>query len=243
MAPDFLYFLLLTDEDRFGHTFPGLFLFCLPAGLIALYIYYKFLRSPALASMPDAIRRRMPANADFRFLPPKQFLWIVVSLLLGAVTHILWDGWTHMNGIFVRHFVELRRGTPFLPKLPWFILLQHLSSLVGLLIVFVATSRWIRRSPVCDRTVVPAVNLRDRALLFGAGGALASSVGVFYGHINAQLHPREWTEVFAVRSVIGTISASLLLFVLFAAAWHLQKHKAPEAEKLQGPEPVEKTAN
>lgn len=243
MSPDFPYFLLLTDRNHFGHTLPGLFFFCLPAGLIVLYAYYKFLRAPALALMPDAIRRRMPADANFRFKPTTQFLWIVVSLLLGAVTHILWDGWTHMNGIFVRHFVELRHGTPFLPKMPWFGLLQQLSSVVGLLIILVATLRWIRRTPDCNFAAVPPVSSRDRVLFFGVGGALACAFGVYYGHITAQLYPRQWAQVFTVRFVIGTISASLLTFALFAVAWHLNKNKAPEAEKLQGREPAGKTAD
>ena len=39
MSPDFEYILRLTPTSRIGHTFHGLFLFCLPVGLILNLLY------------------------------------------------------------------------------------------------------------------------------------------------------------------------------------------------------------
>lgn len=58
MSPDFEYFLRLEPIGHFAHTIPGVFVFCLPTGLL-VYGLYRVLLSPVVpALLPLVIRRR-----------------------------------------------------------------------------------------------------------------------------------------------------------------------------------------
>ena len=231
MAPDFLYFALLNDYAHFGHTFRGLFLFCLPVGLAALWLFHRYVKRPLLALSPASLRVRVPAEDNFHFGPASRFLWIVFAILLGSVTHILWDGCTHLNGIVVKEFYQLRRYTTFWPHQPVYVLLQHASSIIGLLILAAAYSAWVKRTSVSDAETIAPLPVRFRAILFVFCSAIAATFGSIFGYYSAQQFPHIWMEVFAVRAVIGSMAMGLAELFIFCAWWHLRKHRAPELRK------------
>jgi uncharacterized membrane protein YbhN (UPF0104 family) len=231
MAPDFLYFALLTDYAHFGHTLRGLFLFCLPVGFAALYAFHRFLKRPLLAASPASLRLRVPADHPFSFGPLSHFFWIASAILLGSITHIFWDGCTHLNGLVVKHWPALRHPTIYWPHQPVYVLLQNASSIVGLLILAVAYSRWVKRTPVSRAESIPPLPLRSRTILFVVGSAIAAIFGVLFGYYSAQRFPQIWLEVFAVRAVIGAMAMGLLEMFIFCAWWHLRKHNPPEVRK------------
>ena len=63
---------------------------------------------------------------------------MVVSLILGILTHILWDAFTHKSGFFVQ-LSPLLQQVIHLGKIdiPVFKILQYLSGVLGLLIVMI----------------------------------------------------------------------------------------------------------
>ena len=156
MAPDYEYFLRFSVGHRFGHTLPGLFLFCVPTGLIALWLYHNVLKLPLLSLLPLEHQRRLIAHAGpFSFLPLARLWRIVASLVIGAGTHLLWDSFTHANAAgTVLH--------PFLSR-PLIVLdgyrflacdaAQLASSGLGLLLLALMYMRWYRHAP---RRSVPA---------------------------------------------------------------------------------------
>ncbi len=144
MSPDFLYFLPFASNVRLTHTLPGIFLFCLPAGLLALAVYHKVVERPLFTLLPAQLRKRVDAPGEFSFSPGRKFLKIAASILLGAFTHIVWDSFTHRYGEGVMLFPFLSTSVSVLGK-PVFLykLLQHLSSVTGLLII----GFWLLRRP------------------------------------------------------------------------------------------------
>jgi Domain of unknown function (DUF4184) len=104
LTPDASYCLGEKAGGSFGHGLLGSVVFCLPVGLVMVALFYG-LRAPVV--------RMLPAPYPQAFLPlcqrPLGSLWVVViSLLIGAWTHILWDSFTHNDGWFVQHLPVLQ---------------------------------------------------------------------------------------------------------------------------------------
>lgn len=82
---------------------------------------------------------------------------VAFGLILGAATHIVWDGITHADGSIARHIDWLQYPLYFFPFKGTSIarLLQYLSSMAGLLALFwfsvVSFRSWRRNNRVLDR--------------------------------------------------------------------------------------------
>lgn len=145
MAPDFAYFLP-TDLDRASsHDFEGVFLFCLPVGLALWLLFTRLMERPTIELLPRAWRERVPRSDE---LSPRTLIFAALAVVLGALTHVAWDAFTHIN-------------TPITNAIPFFQvelfstdgrsfrvyrLLQYLSSVFGL--AALAWWAWnLRRAP------------------------------------------------------------------------------------------------
>jgi uncharacterized protein DUF4184 len=146
-TPDFMYFLRLAPRGHFGHTLPGLFVFDLPAGLAALFLFHAYAEQPLAVFLPAGIRARLtPRAGRFAFGPPARFALIAFSILIGAATHILWDSFTHRDYWPALHWSFLRRRVqaPLAGPIPIYKLLQHGSTVVGLAILAIWVFLWYR---------------------------------------------------------------------------------------------------
>src|SRR4051812_45256762 len=84
-APDFGKIFTLSPKNGFGHTWAGIFWFCIPTGLLALVLYHGLLKRPLLSLLPLSHQQRLfPWLDRFSFRPAGQFLWIVLSMVIGA---------------------------------------------------------------------------------------------------------------------------------------------------------------
>ena len=134
MAPDFEYFVRLAPDGRLGHTFGGLFVWCLPASLVALAAWYLLVR-PALATLLSANSSLRPILQErFAFRGVDAMLNLCVSILVGAETHLGWDAFTHSNGFMVSRLPLLASEAAW--GVPVHVYLQVLSSAGGMLFLF-----------------------------------------------------------------------------------------------------------
>lgn len=146
-GPDLPYFARFGVHGRFGHTLPGIFLLDLPLCLIALWLFHTYAKQPLWAWLPAAVRRRVPLDpAATPFRAPAQYWLIVLSILTGIATHILWDSFTHSWYWPFRHWHLLRTtiNVPLLGSIPFYAFLQLLSSAIGLLIALAWWLHWSR---------------------------------------------------------------------------------------------------
>ncbi|MFJ4772511.1 DUF4184 family protein [Streptomyces uncialis] len=74
-------------------------------------------------------------------------VWLLLSALIGVVTHLLWDSFTHLDGYVVTRVAFLRESGPGGTTVAR--LLQHLSTLTGL--VLLAVHLWRRRGRTSGR--------------------------------------------------------------------------------------------
>jgi len=110
LSPDFGYLFGHLQLDRFSHRFwAGSFGFCLPVGLVLVLLFYV-LRSSAVRILPAPCQEvllplcRSPAGPLFP---------LIVSVLIGAWTHILLDSITHEDGWLVERRAFLRIPLPW----------------------------------------------------------------------------------------------------------------------------------
>ena len=175
-APDLEYFIRLTPGGGWGHTMAGMFGMDLPLGLGALWLFHRLVKLPLANLLPDSVRARLTDElARFRFGPLGRFLLIVVSLLIGIATHLVWDGFTHPQYWIVRHWALLRRVHHY-PVLGWesnSSILQAISSLGGLALLAVWCVFWHRRTAP-DPAIAANPFTRDERIavvLMGCGAA------------------------------------------------------------------------
>ena len=148
LIPDLPYFLPVGVSRAQSHSLAGLFWFCIPAGLLALVVFHRLIKRPLILILPDTIRGSL---ADYgrphwslgHFRPAA----MIVSIAVGAFSHVAWDSFTHPGGAAVEAVPILRqvvthvRGHP----LRLYRLLQHGSGIAGLVVVVLFVLRWLRR--------------------------------------------------------------------------------------------------
>jgi Domain of unknown function (DUF4184) len=217
-APDFEYFIRLAPKGKFGHTLPGLFLFDLPFGLIMLWLFHRYAKEPLWTWLPEGLRQRTKLGP--RMLPLKSVAetgLILVSILVGSTTHILWDSFTHPS-LWLYHHWDLLSYTVQLPvigSVRYARLFQHLSTAIGTIVLLIWFVRWFRTTtPVHSRNVrhPRASERRVLAIVFIvalAAGMIRAIVGVERG---SELYT---IQMFVAKAVITTISVFWLELVIY----------------------------
>lgn len=153
IAPDLEYFLRLAPGQPYGHTLPGLFLITLPLALVTLWLFHAFVKSAFIALLPEGLERRLAVfNGKFQFGGAARLGLIVASVLIGALTHLAWDSFTHGNTWLVRDWPALRHPVHvrFPGAVPLYKLLQHGSTLLGLTVLAVWIAAWYRSAKPCN---------------------------------------------------------------------------------------------
>lgn len=203
-VPDFAYFLQLQTNDHFGHTLPGLFAWCLPVGWLTLWLFDRFGRRGVQALLPAGWA--LPPSA------PRihSAVNISVALLLGAASHIVWDAFTHRTGFGVALLPALATPMSLGPlTVPWYKVLQHGSTIAGLLVFIPLAAAWCACQPQVHRGRVIA-----RAI---AVTCIPLAVGLLNGL-------RFWTEglqPFVVGTGVAFAFAVVVTPVLIGAFLHL----------------------
>src|SRR6476620_11110084 len=93
MTPDLQYlvnqnFVKLALQERFSHSLPGVFVFCLPVGLALLLLFHYLLKFPLLSLFPLSHQQRLlPVARRFQCHRLNQLALIALSLIIGAFTH------------------------------------------------------------------------------------------------------------------------------------------------------------
>jgi len=216
-APDFEYFIRLAPEGNFGHTLPGLFLFNLPLGLVMLWLFHRYAKDPLWTWLPNSLRQRTKLGP--RTLPFKnaaQFALVLISILVGSVSHILWDWFTHLSW-WPRHYWYLLSYTVQLPVvggLTYFEMFHHVNTAFGTIVLLIWFMRWFSTtSPVHSGSVLHSRATERRVFVVIFLVALVGGTSrAFLGAGRAiEVH----TILFIAEAVITTISVFWIELVIY----------------------------
>ncbi|WP_344169833.1 DUF4184 family protein [Kribbella lupini] len=220
LAPDLLYIgPLYTFATRYihgnftltlTHEFSSAFWLDPLLALVALLIFHLLLKRPLIALAPPALAGRLPAAER------PGFLWVVISVFIGGLTHVLWDSFTHGDGYFVQHWSFL--STAITPTWDVNRVLQYVSSVGGVLAIAVYLVFWWRRTtarPVGDG-LAPAV----RYGVLAAACLLALAFAVVAVRRAAADSTDELVGEAVVRfALTGLASGAVAALAVYVLAW------------------------
>lgn len=224
MAPDVVYFIPFMHGRSFTHGFLGSALASVVTGLAGLWLYYVLLQEPLLALLPCAIQRRVSLAAQqFAFGPPRRFVAIIVSLVVGGWTHIAWDSFTHSDGWAVERMAWLHTNYGVLDySLPLYRLLQHGCTVAGLAALAWWSWRWYARAGVRPMAELPWSG-RARYLLLVAMTGLALLAGGLVGLHESRWLPGIWRlRVFVRLAAVNSMTVLAVEVLMLGVVWRLR---------------------
>jgi hypothetical protein len=150
MTPDLpLYVRRLDLTMASTHSTAGILTVDLLVGLLAWAVWHGVLSAPALAALPDAARDRLAAvEVGLRSRlrrGPRHLALVVAALLVGSLTHVVWDSFTHDGRWGSEHVAALSRTYGPWTGAQW---AQVVCSVAGLVAVAaVLAARWGASAP------------------------------------------------------------------------------------------------
>lgn len=234
MAPDIPYFIRSTPLEvtaqswyepftnaTTSHSSTGLLFVSVPLALV-VYLILLASKPPVmwLTQSPLSSEARRYEVATDRTGGVMDHAWVrwpsvPVSVLVGALTHLVWDSLTSGDGYLAERIDVLNRSA--VGDLTWVRLLQHASTVVGLAIV--AVILWRHR-----RTLVSADRRRQTVwVLAGLGsiGLLTAIVSVLTTVDRSDSSTtRDWVEnILSTASMSGGAAVAISSAVAAAAWW------------------------
>lgn len=137
ITPDFEYFFKMDVDGRVSHSLAGLFYFNLPTAFLLALIFHQVVKANLIDNLPTFLQARLQPVRQFDFLPYLKAHYVLfgLSVLVGALSHIGWDAFTHSSGYFVTSLAFLYEGNYVRfdgVNYPLWYALQHISTAIGL---------------------------------------------------------------------------------------------------------------
>lgn len=252
LAPDAPYFLVGADipvsaqswyepflNATYSHTLPGLTV-ALPFTL-ALLTLYGLMRRPVAELLPRLTAAGTAARAgDY----PRRAGWVLLSALIGVLTHLAWDSFTHFDGYVVTHVSVLRSQVA--GDLTVARVIQHVSTVGGL--AAIAVHLWRRPRPTTSSAGLrPAIRRSVVAALAACAlvGAAANlqTLETYRGGPGATTPATAQAVVEGILadSAIGGGAALACALALYGAAWWAVKcvtaQRAPRGPRARNDPP------
>lgn len=165
LTPDFEYFLRMRVKSNYSHTLEGIILFDLPLGLLLAFTFHNIVRNSLFDNLPTFLKSRFSTFKQFdwnRFFC-KNWLIVIISILIGTASHLFWDSFTHNHGYFVEAIPSLTNTINiFGGQIPIFKILQHSSTLIGALVIALAFYKLPK-----DNSVNKKINLKYWTIFAG----------------------------------------------------------------------------
>lgn len=199
LIPDMGYVFTVVgiEMQRVSHQLAGV-VFCLPAGLLALWVFHR-LCPVAVGFLPEVYRRALLPLCQRPLGSP---VAIIVSLLIGTLTHLFLDSFTHKDGWMTEQLEFLQwplyqshHRTFRLCHLLWYV-----CSFTGITWVCLAYQDWLAKTGLSAHVGAGRERLANAALL-------AAAVMVMTG---SHYLTRHWSANFV------EAAATLLILMLFA---------------------------
>lgn len=253
MAPDVAYFIRATPievtAESWYEPFTNATTTHSPAGLVpvtlllgmGLYLVLRPAERPlrwlrtgrwdAPAAPPAAAEGDRAGRSSFGIVIG--FAGVVASLLLGSLTHVVWDSLTSSDGPPARNVDGLHEIA--VADVSWIRLSQHVSTVVGL--VLIGIFLWRRRDRFLGRDASARRRL-TRALLGLMTLATTAGVGSVLARFDSSesISGRDRIEILGTIAVKGAGVAVMAALVLATVAWWSVRCLAGRTGAIPSPE-------
>jgi len=223
MVPDVPMFVRIPGSYAVTHSLAGVFTVDVVLGMLGVAVWFGLVRDALVDVAPSAVRERLDPSARYSRM---QWVLVPVAVALGALSHVVWDAFTHRDRWGVEHVEWLRHLHGGLMGSAW---AQYVSGGLGLVIVGACAVDSLRmRSRRSRLPRVPDLGVRALAVVVLAIATITV--------VAALSRAPEGLHAMAFRgAVIGTIALVVGALAL-AVTWHLRaRHGVLAARPLQTP--------
>lgn len=205
MAPDLPVFSRSWGVYGFTHSLLGILTVDLGITLLLLAFWDRWGRNALVDTSPSAVRDRLPSRVH---LDRAAWLLAPLAAVVGSVTHVAWDAFTHRGRWGVRQVDWLQETHGSLRGEQW---AQYASGVVGLLVIGAAMLAVVRRPVAAD---APRPRRLPAVVLPAATGVAATiSVTTFVARLSTGFHPAAFEA-----AVVGIVALAGVLVVV-TVAW------------------------
>ncbi|RYY15268.1 MAG: DUF4184 family protein [Chitinophagaceae bacterium] len=157
LAPDLQAFFTTEADKAHTHTWWGILWFCIPVSLVLAFLYHLSVREMLITHLPRFFQLKYIRYKDFDWVAAFKKNWhvVIISIAIGAASHLFWDSFSHFDGFFIKGRSSLQGNAQIGGKsveIPF--LIQYLNSGIGLLIVLIALIQVPRCHNVRIRIVI-----------------------------------------------------------------------------------------
>jgi hypothetical protein len=229
MVPDFGWFMPWRPARFETHSVSALLTFCLPVGLAAYWLFQRVIRRPVLELLPSAAYIRWHGSstpADYKSL--KQWVLAAGGVLAGAITHLIWDEFTH----------EGARGLRFIPGLEDSVveinghhltgphLMQDANSLIGMIIVVAIVLYSLRPGRAAASWPRRRLQRAERAIWIGVFALTATALSSLFFVLGHRVQ-MSGVLVPISRAAIAVLRGLAAAVLLIAIALNMRLHQRP----------------
>ncbi|EEF59734.1 DUF4184 family protein [Pedosphaera parvula] len=231
MAPDFSKIFSLSPRVTLGHSVPGVFWFCVPVGLIFFILLQHLLKKPLFLLLPANHQKRLvPWLNPFPLRTAAQWGLVIVSLIIGAFSHLFWDSFTHEHGWSVEAFPFLQSNLFTFHGRPFRIheCLQHASTVGGSIFLAACYVRFYQKASIHPLPSIPLISVKVKLIL----GCFFIAGAVFPALIFANTHTYRlisW-KFFAGRAAVASMAFFCFELILFGIVCHFYFKKFSTAK-------------
>ena len=241
MVPDFrVFFPGLPRVET--HSATALLTFCLPVGMITYWVFQFLIKAPIVEVLPSGpYARWQPVSGIANIRSGKQWLLAAGGILGGALSHLIWDAFTHDGGRGVRLFPVLDDsiidfGSRHVPAI---YVMQDLGSIFGLAAVLAMVCYGFRRGSqpaVHDRRVASRERFAWLLAYALTGIAFTAAFCIWATYGQPPMHSIvARASTVAVASLRG-LAAALLVVSLSLDVRLRVLHQRTSHERSSGPE-------
>ncbi len=180
IVPDSPQILGFSHVRDLSHSLLGVVTIDLALAMIALVLWYALYRRPLADVALDPWRDRLPDQAP---MTVRGWALSVPAVVIGSLTHVAWDAFTHDDGWFVEHLSALRAAAGGVAV---YDLLQWVSSVAGLVVIYVATGRHLKGLPRRSRRPAPLVGRWSLVVALTSAALLGMLVSVLVAPYGAE---------------------------------------------------------
>lgn len=214
--PDLPYFLPEPLTRINAHRLPGMILFGIPCGWL-LYALWRYLLLAPIASLLPRAGAGLLLASQSQPPHPVRVANGTLCLLLGALSHVVWDAFTHQRGLIVHVLPALAHPLVHVGGhgLPSYFFFQHGSTLLGFVVLFFCARQRLRDATPAVLAAAPAshFSLRERIALLAL--LLLGTIAVAALRLSAPGAP----VLCVYTAVCSTISAACVVTIAYAVAW------------------------
>jgi hypothetical protein len=188
----------------------------MPVALLISLLFHRFIRDTFIVNLPAYLRRRFSSQTSFQWAAYLHKNWhiFMLSVLIGMLTHLLWDQVLHRIGDpldasrnFDVYFMSWKVAISF------YTVLHIINSVAGLFVIALA----IGRMP--EKTEAPTNRF---VKYYWIGILLCTAIVVA---IRTRLFPIHNNEDFMVTAISGFLLALLLISIIYGRKVRVGQNK------------------